>query len=945
MSRRLLRPISFNGIGLQALGRRSHFSYADGAFASPAYSSVDLARIGRFPSHVRMQPGGKMFPLEITALSSDSEGIFQAVTEMFDPNNGEQYLVVEDCDGVEKRVLCVPQQVILSQAHDKPLVVPLWAAKPYLEDINSKTISGSILAPAISLAITATQQGSAPALPLWTITPVTAKYATMGYQRMFEVAYANRSEFPLTGPASNSWLIQLTGTTAWDTSAIIDVAAITTAVATTITLAQAMPFEITVTSTAGFDQEGMLITTGTEEQFIYQIKNGVTFTLLARAGGGTAAALHTGGTYSVHQSRMQVDGRDIAVFVDSVQVAPEKVRLSGLRTATTKVWIEIVDAPASTARCITNLLSHGWPVQAYLTFLTPHGFQPGDHLAFLNNAGNWETALVRGVPNAYKILITGGSTVRNSVTAGSVTAPFTIYKQNHHIQVAWNYAPVPQAGGAIPLPARPTDPYPPLIELATSTNLLWNWLGQMWANDGELNPGGWRRIIYPGRADVAGLLKNRMAAKTALDFSAGAVRFADIEPTAARPNFDALEFQAACGIDDVLGAIEYDASVGWPFALQVIGRDLLGLDALIFARLGHEVANHEPPSIYTNGQETPPQILQAVVLRARNSIVTGLPHIGALTALILVEAGVDGQLAQAFSLTEDTTIHGMVISAAEDSAGSASVAWLISTQGNSGAPSKQVTQMAFRDIAGAAAREVCGGMSIILPAGRYMLEIFKTAGGTGTVVSYYYSLPQYPLGNFWWIQGGVWIESEIDDMPFAILSYETDNQEEMLGASRTSKELTLDNVTIVHDPARTPLVVKRADEAAYYYDLVLTMAHGVGGAAVPSSVRLRYLIRNLFIGVPVYINFGDARATAPDGKILEPRSAIGTELTAVLDGITIAPSILAALTTPNDPWGYFPPGAVLVSVVEFLGGVGSDGPFSGAVNELHQFSYRDTWQA
>src|SRR3990167_1080541 len=131
--RKKIIPISFNSIGLTTKGRRAHFNYDSGAFDTPRHSPVQLERIGRFPAHVRMQPEGKVFPLNMIITSPDSETQFEAISKIFDPSNGLQLLRVDDCDGRRKRLECVPQQIVVEQNNEKPLVVPLWAPEPLFE--------------------------------------------------------------------------------------------------------------------------------------------------------------------------------------------------------------------------------------------------------------------------------------------------------------------------------------------------------------------------------------------------------------------------------------------------------------------------------------------------------------------------------------------------------------------------------------------------------------------------------------------------------------------------------------------------------------------------------------------------------------------------------------------------------------------------------------------
>src|SRR3990167_7584041 len=489
MPRRELIPLTYRGIGLTTIGRRAFFEYDSGAFDTPRRGAISVDRIGRFPSHNRVQPEGKTFPLNFVIKVCDSQQQFEAITKILDPELGIQTLRLEDLKQQRYRLQCIPQQAVLEERSDRPLTIPLWAPEPFLED-DELTISADTLDAITNPAtFTLRNNGTAEALPVIYLTPRQIKTNTQRYTKTREITYANISEFSLTGPGSNTWLLRIIS--GWDTATLVGL------------------------------------------------------------------------------GQMQADGDDIAVFVDDVQVPPERVRLVAMNTASTAVWIEIADAPAQNSTLKTAIAAG----TTTFTFRDEeHGFKVGDYLVWLNNAAAYEQARVNSVDGAD---VTVTRSVRNT-TAGAASISATIYRSGHHIQLAWNWSAAP---------TRPTDPDPPPINLATNSNLLWEWIAAPLWPDNNRRPGGWRRILYDGRDDIPELRKNRLQSKVALDISGASIRFADIEPTAGRPNFDAVEFRACCGIDDVAGAIEYDASMDWPFCLQIIGRDLLGLDTPVLNHL------------------------------------------------------------------------------------------------------------------------------------------------------------------------------------------------------------------------------------------------------------------------------------------------------------------------------------------------------------------------
>jgi hypothetical protein len=841
MTYRKLVPISFGGVGLTTLGRRAYFEYDEGAFDTPEHSPIELGRVGRFPSHVRVQPSGKTFPLHIVVLSPDSEGQFAEIGRIFDPSNGLQTLVLENDCGDRRRVDCVPQRVIHDRNHHRPLVVPLFAPNPLLEDI-AQTIDTELIDALNNPVILALRnEGNYDALPTFTAEAQVLKLAAEGYIYVQEVAYANRSEFSLTGPGSGTWLIDVTN--------------------------------------GGLD-------TATE----------------------------------IAAARMLITGDDVAVFVDEVQVPPEKVRIADINTALTKIWIELSDAPSVNADLITAIIA-GTTVFEFVD--ENHGFSAGDYLAWVNDAAATEQARVASVDGAD---VTVTRSERNTV-AGASAIGITIYKSGHHIQIAWGW---PAA------PTRPADPDPPLIDTTASTNLQWEWLiAPIWP-DNNRRPGGWRRILYDGRADIPDLRKNRLSAKVALDSDAGGapdVRFTDIDPTAARPNFDALEFTACCGVDDVLGAIEYDASLGWPFCLQIIGRDLLGLDEVIFNRLGHETPPaHFPPRLYANQQETPASILSAVIIRARQIIVTtarpGDTHEETLEGLLTT-----GHDLQGFHIDEDTQIIGMV-ARARDVSGNAGLQLQINevgsgaifsaaTPGAGGPGSRLAGPFAGAGALGAAFIQVCFFPSPlaafttavpVLSPGDYFLSIAEVIPGAGVIHTVRSDGSIYAKGSHWEFDGVEFVREADQDLWFALLSINADNQEETLDIARTGEELTLNDITIIFDPDRTPIVTPSAVagpysvgvEDAYYYNTTWTL-----GA---DEIHLRFLKR-----------WADAQNETVTIDVAG-RTVVDDE-----NGDNIRQTIEAN----GDPWLSLPAGANDVSV----------NAVNGAQGEEHVGAFRSRWQA
>ena len=560
MAENKLVPISIENtdgviLALQGRGFRASFRHDDGAYDTPSLAAVQATRTGSFPSYVRSQPTGKVFPLHVTIKSRDSRGMFDLVTNRFDPKFGLQILrAQDDCDGILKRVDVVAQQAVHEQRSPRAVTLPLYSPAPYWESdavVSEATAIGQQApTPGDGVFAAPYNAGSAEAFPTFSIQPATQKFATGGWTYLREITYCNRSEFPLTGPASGKWLIDVTDG-GWDTAAIIDVSAITTSCSTTVSIGQAMPFDVTVASTAAFDQEGFLLADpggGSEEQFEYEIKNGTEFTLLRRNLHHDLPETHTA-SFTIHQSRMNQDGDDIAVFIDSVQVPSSRVEIADVDTASTKVWVEIADGPAVSAILNQTVLFGGTVLQ----FQDVHPFVVGDYLVAKRSDGPlFESILVTAKTDRTVTVLRGQ---RGSASGVGFNAATVFYRSGHHIQLAWNNTKATE-GAAL---SRSTNPERFLIDLSTSDNDSWNWSMSnfpLWA-DATRQSGGWRRIIYPGRPDIPELIRNRLSAKTTLDYDVAGdeARFVDQDPTGASPNFDALEFVSPLGIDDVAGGL------------------------------------------------------------------------------------------------------------------------------------------------------------------------------------------------------------------------------------------------------------------------------------------------------------------------------------------------------------------------------------------------------
>lgn len=816
MAGKILYPISYRDVGLHIPGVRGAFIDLDsGGHNTPEHTSLLSGRIGHFPRRVSEQPGEKVIPIRFRFATCDHEGQFWMLSRIFDPSLGPGLLVMRDGDLVYKQVTGVPQTIVNDGSgpqDDTEWVVSLLCARPVFEAVIEQIITDDLDNAIVHQFIT-DNEGTYFAQPTIEIEPLQMKTAAQAWTKVRQITYAHRSELPLTGPAADAWLIEITGG-GWDTATII-------------------------------------------------------------AAGG-----------------MQSDGRDIAVFIDDIQVPDSQVYINGINTATTRIWVKISDGPA-----ISAPLSAAVAAGATSFTLTrgDHGFSVGDFIVWNDSGSAKQMALIEAISTDGKTL-TVQRAVRNTPNANSTAASTRLYRSGRHIQLAYGWS------GA---PVRPALEDSPLIDLDTSSNLLWEFnLAPFWA-DANRRPGGFRRLVYPGRDDVPSLRQNRLAFKTALFTSAGIATFLDAEPSASAPNFDAIEFVSPVGIDDSAGAIEYDATVDYPFTLQVIGRDFLGLERLLASRLGHEAGDsHEPPAVYTNQTETPSLPLSAVIFRARNILVTGVTTGDNNENLAATGVGVDND-AQDFVLDNITRIDG-VVARLRRVVNVDAVMYLLDASGDEGSPGLAVTSTYVHTLSGAGPLEVCfheASGFVAVTAGGYHTRIYQASGAAGNLQWMKAIRSLFARGAHWEHDGANWNRNADEDMWFFILSESVDNQEDM-EQGRTGESLLLDNIKITFDPDRTMIVDPRPAEDAYYINTNVMLAN--------QMFDVRYLKRWADVDVLTIDTL--------DKQVFEGKDSL---------------ALRQVISAVDDEWLTVPVGRSNISV---------SAP-NGAVQEAVRILFRDTYQS
>jgi hypothetical protein len=918
MARWGITPISFNGVALSDTEREALFLAGQGVHHSAGFNPITVERIGRFPSFSRSQPVG-MKPFPISFVMRDlSEMARQKLFDLFEPSNETRLLVVHDGSGMSKQVSCIAQGVRRERGY---WVAPLLAPDPSLESTALKSRSLTLTGATAVFSPDPDNVGDLKAPPVLKVTVNQPRWTRGGFRFVDEITYANRSPLALQGPGTGTWLLRITNSSSAANIKVTSNPAPVT-LAAGFSSGASPPFTISaVEAISGFEDQGMLVIkngSGQEEQFEYDSKNNGarTFNCVKRALGGTLQRTFAAAD-PAWQSHMLYNCADLAVFVDGVPLPAERVTVVNPNTAATPVWVELTDRPAVEGRLRVAIV----PTDTMIELRSrDHGFVVGDWAVLKDDIGGGsEVVRITAVTGAELTVQRG---LRNT-TALSVPAGQYLYRQGHHIQLAYGYS------GAVTgefnyLNTDSSHPRLPLIDLVNSNNAEWRWTTvPMWPSADAPRPGGlMRQRVGANRNQASVTLYGGDATYPAW--------FEDADPTASKPNYDRLEFVSALAISQ----FSFDAEMAWPLLLEIRALEIDGPERLLARLHGHDVGEgssyHRLPDAYTDKSYSLSPSVQGFALHVRQCVVAGAETDDVLENMELPSGSLPGE-GQSLDLTEDTELLGLVVRLTSDGAGTNKLAQvsLFTFDGQNPLLGRETLTPAGWSIAAAhmltTSAHFCMfptfATKTVLPAGSYFLRLRRDPTGPatgGTLYTARNAQPIYPRGSRWEADGSVWVQQPQHDLWFAVLSPTADNEEG--SPSATGEILKLGDVRVVFAVDEQPLMVRRGEELARYLDTVWSR-----GSPVAQQMRVRWLVRAADVA---QVTIDVAEKTVIEGKFNE---SIRFGLSSVRDDdwLSIVPTADA-------------PGFEDLIAVTAVSGVGGD--IALAVSEAHTIEWRDRWQ-
>jgi hypothetical protein len=210
--------VSWRGVtAIQGASYRSDFIRDDNIFDGSNVQPIESQEPGRSPTHVRTQPQGDSFLVEVEMLGSFTQATLDTLKMYFSPleqSAGDLVFTPEGGVG-NRRISCIVEGVSMFAAHI--MHVRMRTATGYQEAATATTDSHTLTASGQTDALV--NDGNLKTYPTITITPGTVMADTSSWIKRRRVHIANRSELNFSDPVGDGWPVDLTED-AWDTDAL-----------------------------------------------------------------------------------------------------------------------------------------------------------------------------------------------------------------------------------------------------------------------------------------------------------------------------------------------------------------------------------------------------------------------------------------------------------------------------------------------------------------------------------------------------------------------------------------------------------------------------------------------------------------------------------------------------------------------------------------------------
>lgn len=480
--------------------------------------------------------------------------------------------------------------------------------------------------------------------------------------------------------------------------------------------------------------------------------------------------------------KMQADGDDLRTYLDGNEIYRW---LDGMDTSTTKVWVNMRFAPMRKITLTAAMASSSVPAAGTtFTVNNPEGTAglPQDFFMIIGTE-----ALHLMVVDSVTLIVVQRGALGTTAAAHSASDPgYYVEHPYLYIFYGWPSATAPNA---------PTDRQP-LIDFATSTNLVWHWTGNFLVPSGTRRSGGWGLE----RTDEGGAENLRVYE------TGGAVEFEDTPAAAGKPNFNNVTRDFPVPISAAANAVEMDYTVNNNLLLHGYVTDLEGNETRLITR--------GATAVLTNQQFTPGSVAQKLRLNGRIGVLAGSRT--GTTAAALNTTGTDNGIR--FTLDADDWLYGVVLSLLQSGGGSANLNVTIypevsSAPGSDGATVGTIANASIPTSQGDVL--LVAAAPIWLAAGTYYIGLAKS-NATG-VVNQYYDATTAINTRF-----QLRLSAANHSFPprARILTDRSNPTVDAATAVQSGDDLTIDNIDITLDNTtpRTPLIVMGAEESMYLFD-------------------------------------------------------------------------------------------------------------------------------